>query len=351
MTFSMICSYKTSDLSADCSFGFSAGGGMGYNFDIELNNPTFSGSIPDDTIIVPPPVGASTGDIDPTLYKTIFTDPSTGITVQAIGALSIGATGTGYATGTASIKSSFDTTANMVVGGGTSVSFVEGFDQTLSIVSPTFSTNLVLKAATMTVTLKPTVYWRIGLLEGVPSTGAVSMFVDLITPLLPSNAFTYSASVAANKQIQENIRMDSLAASAASCSNTMSLPLSTNVTGITVAATIPVLGTYKMTAPMDVSSGTIQVVIPVTSTSAAYCMAAADNVPAPGPAPAPSSSSGSSIFSNGTVLSDSNLAMVIILPIVFVIFLAMCVVLYMKFTTKASLTNTEMTSTTKSVSI
>ena len=90
------------------TMAFAAGGGLGYNFNFLLKDPTFT--IPSSSPIVIPIVTIAAGS-----YPLSFTDPGTGITVKAGPSLAVSLYGSIKATGSLSIVSSLATSVQLTM--------------------------------------------------------------------------------------------------------------------------------------------------------------------------------------------------------------------------------------------
>lgn len=240
--FSMNCALLATTPS--CSIGFSTGGGIGYNVNLAMTNPTLTGS---STVNV-----AST-----TTAITLFQDPSTGLYIEVAGySLDITVTGDLTAKGSTTAASGFSTQANFNLGMTTAGAYVQGFDAAVVVNPPTVSASgLTLSAnADINYQVVPTITWNIGDAFTSSLTGTNAVYATFKTPFTAEYMFTEAATNTActsGQALSVNCVLTGVTTKVASVPYTVSVTASSGPAALYTSAA----GTSCLTASSASSSG------------------------------------------------------------------------------------------------
>lgn len=246
----MSCTITTSGFSSttECSMDFSTGGGIGFNADVQLVNPAPSATLATLDVVAPPPNVASIDYGVPLYSGTVI--------VYAVGALTVSLKGSGAASGTASATAAFVTQAELDVGINQAGTLTQGFSEAVMINPPSLQSTLTVEEISLTITVTPTVYWKIGFgvtTGSYPVELTTGMFAFVTTPIPASYTYTEVFSntddqSTGNVTVTKRLRRELDAA----CTDTETLELNAEVTGYSVEF---LSNTYSVPAPA-VAAGT-----------------------------------------------------------------------------------------------
>ena len=295
-----------------CYTYFSAGGGLGYNLDLSIVNPSISASSQQSVVVLPRTPSSG--------YNTIFS--ANGFTLQAAPTLNVIYSGQLTAQGSLSLTSSFSTQAAMVVSlpsGSTTV--YEGFSEAITLPASTLSnTNFQLTTAnSFMVGINMEIEWSLG--YGVPEVNAA---VNINTPITATYTFTQTSNQRkldiAPALFYGSETRNRLQA-APTCTSAGSMDIDFALTGFVVqlggTITVPT-PSPPATAAVAGSTGTTC----LTSSSPTAQPSAASGGGGGGGGSSSSSSSGGKKSSTASKLTKGQIAAAVIVPILFVAFLA-----------------------------
>jgi len=286
-----------------CHFALAGGGGAQLNLDLRLENPTLSGD---------------TGDVllwNATSYATLYSNPAAFLKIKARPFLFTRLNGHLAATGTASLTASFNSSCGVQIVASSPVSIGNadaGLSGHLSMKRPTFTSTLQVVDATLEASFTPLVMWDFEVGEVVSILGKNTGFTSSITAGTAISArYNYIERAPTGQR--------ELLTSASSCSSNHRVTVSASLQGINEklilqgsATTLNLLSAYLNTGDqlaMAALPGNTCISGPSPSTT-----------PTPGPQDASQALGLSNLNGTERQLSTGTIAIVVLLPLLFLVF-------------------------------
>jgi len=286
-----------------CHFALAGGGGAQLNLDLRLENPTLSGD---------------TGDVllwNATSYATLYSNPAAFLKIKARPFLFTRLNGHLAATGTASLTASFNSSVGVQIVASSPVSIGNadaGLSGHLSMKRPTWASTLQVVDATLEASFTPLVMWDFEVGEVVSILGKNTGFTSSITAGTAISArYNYIERAPTGQR--------ELLISSSSCSSNHRVTVSASLQGINEklilqgsATTLNLLSAYLNTGD--------QLAFAALPGNTCISGPSPSTTPTPGPQDASQALGLSNLNGTERQLSTGAIAIVVLLPLLFLVF-------------------------------